>query len=104
MLALKDSLEIFSDACGFVGGILLVLPAYRILTQRRAVDELYRKIARKYSNSNAPVDIDLGLVLGQISSEIDAYNPKYTTWTMVGISCVVASFAFKLLFHWLSKF
>lgn len=101
-MAFKDYVEILSDLSGAVSAVALLIPTYSILRTREALRTKIASLMAKAAGSNVKTD-DL------VKEHIDAdaatsqLDPRDARLIKIGMWALLASFAFKLLYHFLSK-
>ncbi|MCY1286498.1 hypothetical protein D9M68_809420 [compost metagenome] len=99
-----DLLEVLSDALGFLGGLALIIPSYRIMTESRALYEVKQEIAKRLSGPAHSDALDfLNDKLGGAEKVVLAYNPKDFSWIYRGVLLILLAFVIKLVFHAITK-
>lgn len=90
--------ELASDVCGAGSAYFLVVPVHRIA---RAQEKLQQRRAKIQALNPTSSTGELAHMLDEEAQAAGEFDLREVRWIRVGVWLLAASFALRLLYHWL---
>lgn len=100
-MTFKDWLEIASDLLGAASGIALLIPAHGALTAREKLEMAMR--AAREADLPELAKSEIAHLTSNVEAALARFSPGEFRLLKLGAWLLLASFALKLVYHWIDK-